>query len=84
VTSCVIDSTNEDGYGYRLSEINVLVDDVLCGQTPETTVANESYTVTCDNHLIGTQIKLETTKSGNLLALTGITCYVYNEYKITL
>jgi hypothetical protein len=31
VTSVAVHSVKEEGYGYRLSSVNVLVDDVLCG-----------------------------------------------------
>jgi hypothetical protein len=31
VTEVVINTINEEGSGYRLSSVNVFVDDVLCG-----------------------------------------------------
>lgn len=37
VSSIQIDSSKEDGTGYRLSEVEVYVDDSLCGQLPSDT-----------------------------------------------
>jgi hypothetical protein len=37
VYSIQIDSSHEDGAGYRLSEVEVYVDDELCGQLPSDT-----------------------------------------------
>jgi hypothetical protein len=37
VVSVEIDSIKEEGYGYRLSLVNVLIDDVLWAQLPADT-----------------------------------------------
>lgn len=84
VTDVVIDATKEEGYGYRLSLVNVFIDDVFCGQTPENTQDNVSYTVTCDTPLSGSQIKLETTKDDHYLAFTGICANAYEELRVGL
>jgi hypothetical protein len=84
VSSIAIDAIKEEGYGYRLSSVNVLVDDVLCGQLPEDTQDNVVYTITCATPLSGTQIKLETTRDDHYLSLNGITVNVRQELRSTL
>jgi len=84
VESVTIDTIKENGNGYRLSSVNVFVDDVLCGQTPEDTLANESYTVECPIPLSGSEIKLQTTKDDHFLAFTGICVNAYEEVRVSL
>jgi hypothetical protein len=68
----LIDSIKEEGYGYRLSEVNVFVDRELCGQLPSDPVYNTSYLITCPTPITGTEIYLENTKSGHYLSFTGV------------
>jgi hypothetical protein len=84
VKSILIDAIKEDGLGYRLSEVNVYVDDVLCGQLPTDTEDNVEYTVTCSEAIYGTQIKLQTSRDDHFLSFTGIKVNVHCSIQSTL
>ena len=71
-----------NSYGHnRLGNVNVFIDDKLCGQIQGNTRGTSRwYTVKCkyDKPLIGGKVRLVTTRSNHYLAIQNIKVYGLN------
>ena len=75
VSKVIIKTSKESAYG-DVSNVEVYISNQLCGKTPSSTAANQSYTVTCTSLLTGTQVKLQTTTAIRLV-LAQVEVYSY-------